>query len=248
MARTNKPGADKLDLTEKRTKELMWKHGVWQKGWRFKFDGATRRFGCCRYYTKMITLSRALCKANGMDRIELTILHEIAHALCPGHHHDHVWKAKCKEIGGDGKRCYSYANTTAPVKAMGLQEEYSFIAREGRWLYGPPRITHVPTSALDAYVGDDIVYKGTLIGGGTYCSLRGGVGWSHPRKAREGVFLFIGAKPSNKKNQIYLLDQWGGKWTVNAGHIDLDSIRHMNRRTIAPLHGIGSNPYTAKES
>jgi predicted SprT family Zn-dependent metalloprotease len=51
-----------------------------------------------------------------------TILHEIAHALTPGHKHDYVWRQKFIEIGGDGtmrggEHCYSEENTKADVRA-----------------------------------------------------------------------------------------------------------------------------------
>ena len=39
------------------------------------------------------------------NHIELTVLHEIAHAIAGAtHHHDKVWVACCKRIGGNGKR------------------------------------------------------------------------------------------------------------------------------------------------
>jgi len=46
-------------------------------------------------------------KANMDNRnhIELTVLHEIAHAIAGvHHHHDKVWVNCCKSIGGNGKR------------------------------------------------------------------------------------------------------------------------------------------------
>lgn len=44
---------------------------------------------------------------NTEDEIMETLLHEIAHALTPGHGHDRVWKAKCIEIGGKGLTYYN---------------------------------------------------------------------------------------------------------------------------------------------
>ena len=41
-------------------RELMRRHGLFDAGWRFRFDHARRRFGCCRYGPKLITLSRPL--------------------------------------------------------------------------------------------------------------------------------------------------------------------------------------------
>ena len=87
--------------------ELMDKYGLLNDGWYFKFDKAKRRFGCCNYTDKEITLSEPLCELNSEQYVLDTILHEIAHALCPGQHHNHVWRRKAIEIGCTGKRCYS---------------------------------------------------------------------------------------------------------------------------------------------
>ncbi len=101
-----------LVLAEKLALNLMTKHNLLQNGWRFEFDNAKRRFGCCHHRTKVISLSRELVKLNNEPRVQNTILHEIAHALVGvGHGHDSVWKRKALEIGCDGKRCYTTENT-----------------------------------------------------------------------------------------------------------------------------------------
>ena len=54
-------------------------------GYTFKFDHAKRRFGCCNYTRKTISLSKHLCEANLNQlhgKITDTILHELAHAFC----------------------------------------------------------------------------------------------------------------------------------------------------------------------
>lgn len=63
------------------------------------------------YNHKSIELSTKLVEINDENRVRLTILHEVAHALTEGHGHDAVWRAKLLEIGGDGKRCYSSSDT-----------------------------------------------------------------------------------------------------------------------------------------
>jgi predicted SprT family Zn-dependent metalloprotease len=93
----------------------MDKHNLFEKGWRFSFDTARRRFGCCNYTYKKISLSRALVSVNDEARVKNTILHEIAHALVgTGHGHDAVWQRKAIEIGCDGNRCYTIKNTVVP--------------------------------------------------------------------------------------------------------------------------------------
>lgn len=74
----------------------------------------TTVFGRYRYSRlghKSIELSTKLVQINDVERVRLTILHEVAHALTEGHGHDNVWKAKLLELGGDGKRCYSSSDT-----------------------------------------------------------------------------------------------------------------------------------------
>lgn len=74
----------------------------------------TSVFGRYRYSRlghKSIELSTKLVQINDVERVRLTILHEVAHALTEGHGHDAVWKAKLLEIGGDGKRCYTSEDT-----------------------------------------------------------------------------------------------------------------------------------------
>ncbi len=90
------------------------KHGIGEKGWRFQFDNARRRFGCCKYRPKLITLSKYLTELNDEKTVINTILHEIAHALTPGHGHDLVWKRKALEIGCDGNRCYDSKTVSTP--------------------------------------------------------------------------------------------------------------------------------------
>jgi len=94
--------------------ELMSKHGITQTGWNFKFDNTNRRFGVCKYYSKIIGLSKKLTLINDEARVKDVILHEIAHALTPGHGHDHIWRKKAIEIGSTGERCYTETNTNTP--------------------------------------------------------------------------------------------------------------------------------------
>ena len=96
-----------MDLfnAERNAKLLMTAYGLTDKGWRFEWDNAARRFGQCRYSTKTISMSRQLTIQRSPDAIRNPMLHEIAHALTPGHGHDAVWRAKAISLGCDGKRC-----------------------------------------------------------------------------------------------------------------------------------------------
>lgn len=110
--------------------DLMNKHGLSSKGWRFRFDNAKVRFGSCNYTDKEITLSKPLCELNSEKEVLDTILHEIAHALCPGQNHNKVWQRKAIEIGCSGNRCYSSSNVVQPklkytAVCVGCKSEYS---------------------------------------------------------------------------------------------------------------------------
>lgn len=97
--------------------DLMRQHGLIDAGWRFRFDHARRRFGCCHYGRKLITLSRPLTLLNTEPEVRDTVLHEIAHALCPGDGHGPKWRAKCREIGAKPVRCFSDNAVSSPPRA-----------------------------------------------------------------------------------------------------------------------------------
>lgn len=98
-----------LEVAKNEALFLMQKHGLLDLGWRFEFDNAKRRYGVCKRGSKIIGLSQNYVLLNEIKFVRNTILHEIAHALTPGHHHDEVWRAKAIEIGCTGERCTSGA-------------------------------------------------------------------------------------------------------------------------------------------
>lgn len=82
--------------------------------WSFRFDNAKRRFGCCNYTRKEISLSKHLTLLNDHEQVRETLIHEIAHALTPGDHHGKTWQAKCIELGIKPERCYKANEVEAP--------------------------------------------------------------------------------------------------------------------------------------
>ena len=90
----------------------MAEHGL--HDWRFAFDHARRRFGCCKYSSKTISLSRPLTLLNADDQVRDTLLHEIAHALTPGDGHGPRWRAACVKLGARPRRCYGQEEVIAP--------------------------------------------------------------------------------------------------------------------------------------
>ena len=114
-----------MKLTDARTTALtlMAKHGLTAKGWTFEFDRAVKRFGCCHYPTKTISLSGNLVVVNDMPQVFNTILHEIAHAMCPPKAgHGPLWKATARSIGCTAQRCYSSKDVT-PVPTT-IRQQY----------------------------------------------------------------------------------------------------------------------------
>ena len=76
--------ADHLDMTQ----------------WSFRLDSAKRRAGACHHGTKTISLSAYLAELYSFERMNQTMLHEVAHALA-GHKAGHgaKWKAIASSIG-----------------------------------------------------------------------------------------------------------------------------------------------------
>ncbi|MFA6458516.1 MAG: SprT-like domain-containing protein [Patescibacteria group bacterium] len=88
-----------LSAAETLAHRLLVKHDL--TSWSFRFDRARRRFGCCNFTNRTISLSRILTELNPPQKILDTLLHEIAHALVgPRHAHDAFWRAKVSELGG----------------------------------------------------------------------------------------------------------------------------------------------------
>jgi predicted SprT family Zn-dependent metalloprotease len=152
MSHTNKQRATKMELkqAEQLAKVLMAEHMSHLTGWRMVFNPRLRRsLGRCHYAKKHIELCPKYVACNAEAQVKDTILHEIAHALCPGHNHDSVWKATAKRIGADGER---FANSekvipkrkyTLAVKTesgLELLRTTSNTKKDmrGRWLVGRP--------------------------------------------------------------------------------------------------------------
>lgn len=85
--------------------------------WHFKLDNSPRRFGCCKYRTRTISISTKLALLNSEKEVLNTILHEIAHALVGSHNaHNYIWRQKAIEIGCNGNRCCDTTKVIAPPK------------------------------------------------------------------------------------------------------------------------------------
>ncbi len=106
--------------------ELMTKHGLTlATGWKFEWIRSHNTAGRCantynrllqKYTGGTISLSTFVTQHHDEAKVTDTILHEIAHALTPGHGHDYVWVRKAIEIGCNGQRCYD-VNDSAELTA-----------------------------------------------------------------------------------------------------------------------------------
>jgi predicted SprT family Zn-dependent metalloprotease len=108
---------DILVWTERLTNDLMRSHGLIDKGWRFEWDRALRRFGCCRWTRRVISLSRVLTPVCSQEEIANTIKHEIAHALVGysrGDIHGWQWQQMAIKVGARPERCMAIAGKEMP--------------------------------------------------------------------------------------------------------------------------------------
>lgn len=71
--------------------------------WSLYIDDMEDKIGVCDYNNKTITLSSVFMRGANCNyaKIKKALLHEIAHAITPGHSHNTVWKNVCGKIGGD---------------------------------------------------------------------------------------------------------------------------------------------------
>jgi predicted SprT family Zn-dependent metalloprotease len=85
-------------------------------GWKAAIQSRPmKRFGQCRYTEKTIYLSEKFVILNDVARIELTIKHEIAHALVgPGHRHGVIWQQQAIVLGVPPLPCSGQANMPPP--------------------------------------------------------------------------------------------------------------------------------------
>jgi hypothetical protein len=109
--------------------EAMAKHGLTDKGWRFRLNTNRSRLGVCKFaktrgrgmFRTVVPVKRIEisihCIAMGFDTFNDTLLHEIAHALAgPEAKHGPVWRAIAREIGCTAQRC---GKMDAPAKYLG---------------------------------------------------------------------------------------------------------------------------------
>jgi len=98
MTKTQK--IKKIKQTKQAANALIGQYGLDAQGWRFSFNNSGRHLGLCKYFNKMIQLSKKWVINLKEDEIKDTILHEIAHAIVgPFKGHGKEWKQVCVQIG-----------------------------------------------------------------------------------------------------------------------------------------------------
>ncbi len=106
----------KLNEIAEFTREMLEKYGLVE--WKLVWDTRPyRRYGRCRYKEKEIGITTRLVLINSLEESKNTVLHEIAHALTPGHRHDDVWKEKCLVVGARPEQYYRYKSRGGTVNA-----------------------------------------------------------------------------------------------------------------------------------
>lgn len=110
-----------MKTIEKHRLDNNWNHAkqLWSdmkiiyklNDWHLKLMDSIDNGGLCSYNDKIIYLSTFLLRGHNCNykKVRKVLLHEIAHALTPGHSHGLKWKEKCKEIGGDSRLAVSMA-------------------------------------------------------------------------------------------------------------------------------------------
>ena len=92
-----------LNLLAGLASQKLYQHGLQE--WTFGFGNFGRRLGVCKYRINRIEIAEYYAANNPIEEVMDTLMHEIAHALTPGHKHNSVWRAMAVQLGARPKSC-----------------------------------------------------------------------------------------------------------------------------------------------
>ena len=71
--------------------------------WSLQKKSMLDKIGFCDYNHRLIVISSIFMRGATCNykKVKQALMHEIAHALTPGHQHNQTWKQVCEKIGGD---------------------------------------------------------------------------------------------------------------------------------------------------
>lgn len=109
--------------------------------WRFEWDRAVRRLGCCKMSKRVVSLSRYFVDAylaRDPKQVRTTVLHELAHALAWVHHrergHGDAWRYWCAALGIPGEKSASKCEDFTPTH-LRKQPKYALCHRDTGEIY-----------------------------------------------------------------------------------------------------------------
>ena len=73
--------------------------------WVLVLSSIESKAGVCDYMEQTITISSIFMRGHNCNyaKVRKVLMHEIAHAVTPGHGHGAGWKKKCRQLGGDSR-------------------------------------------------------------------------------------------------------------------------------------------------
>ncbi len=96
----------KITTLNKKARDLLRQHDL--SRWRFALKTHTGSLlGGCNYNVPGIFINKFYAEHNDEEFVIDTLIHELAHALTPGHRHDKVWRKLALDLGCNSRLDWS---------------------------------------------------------------------------------------------------------------------------------------------